>query len=180
MSLFSPEEIERGLVAQGVPLHQARAAAHGGAPRTIPSNAHTFTRPEPLPPEIVWPFRLTLPWSHLCSDDAKYAPALRGTKPVMLLKPEYRRAMGLTADAARNALGIPSPSPAAMPLTLEAAVWVPDNRIHDVPNFAKCAHDALQGLVYTKDAWLHGAHWYRAGVDVDAPRAEITIRPIAA
>jgi hypothetical protein len=39
-------------------------------------------------------------------------------------------------------------------------------------------HDALEGVVYTKDRWLDDVRWYRAGVDVDAPRAEITISPI--
>jgi Holliday junction resolvase RusA-like endonuclease len=57
---------------------------------------------------------------------------------------------------------------------------VPDNhpRRHDAVNFAKCTHDALEKLVYTTDHWLYDVRWIRAGVDVDHPRAELTITPL--
>jgi Holliday junction resolvase RusA-like endonuclease len=67
---------------------------------------------------------------------------------------------------------------AACPLRLEARVYVPDNRVHDVVNFSKCVHDALKGTVFTDDQWLHDVRWIRAGVDVDAPRCELTITPL--
>ncbi len=66
--------------------------------------------------------------------------------------------------------------PLNIPLTLHACVYVPDERPHDVCNFAKCCHDALQRIVYTNDGRLYATYWERSGVDVDAPRAEITIR----
>ena len=69
--------------------------------------------------------------------------------------------------------------PADYPVALTARVWMPDRRPgHDVANFAKCCHDALEGLVYVKDEWLYDVHWIRAGVDVDRPRADITITRI--
>jgi Holliday junction resolvase RusA-like endonuclease len=70
-------------------------------------------------------------------------------------------------------------APVEIPVKLEARVWVPDNRRRDVPNFAKCVHDALEKLVYVNDCWLYDSRWIRAGVDVDHPRAEITITPLA-
>ena len=128
-------------------------------------------------PAITWPVRLTLPWSFLIADNRKYAPALRGEKAVIILTEPYRRAKHMTHELARATLGTPKPEPAAFPLSIEAAVWVPDNRIHDSVNFSKCVHDALEGTVYTKDRWLKSTHWYEAGVDCDHPRAELTIRP---
>lgn len=127
---------------------------------------------------IVWPLELTLPWSALCSDDERTAPAMRKgqVKPVQILTERYRNAKEKVRLIARpKVVGC---APAAIPLKLEARVWVPDNRIHDVPNFAKCVHDALQKLVYVNDSWLHDVRWIRAGVNVDNPRAEITITPI--
>ncbi len=70
-------------------------------------------------------------------------------------------------------------NPLAMPLSLRARVYLPDNRPgHDVANFAKCCHDGLERAVYVKDEWLHRIAWERAGVDIDGPRAEIEIAPL--
>lgn len=175
--LLSPEEIERGLVAQGVPLERARAVARGGV---IPPTARD-ARPvvEILAmPAIRWPFRLTIPWSLLVSDNQITATLINGhPQPVRTQK--YRDAKSGVRKLAVAAMGQPKPEPANYPLSLEARVWVPDNRIHDTANLQKCAHDALESIVYTKDAWLYRVMWERVGTDVDAPRAEITILPLA-
>ncbi|MDB4914069.1 MAG: hypothetical protein JWM95_1713 [Gemmatimonadetes bacterium] len=131
-------------------------------------------------PGIQWPVRILLPWSHLASDNTRQIPILRHGTPALTLSAPYARAKGLIRDRAKQTLGFPAPTPAAIPLGIVGAVWVPDHRIHDVCNFAKATHDALETVVYTKDAWLYDTRWYRAGVDVDAPRAELTIRPLAA
>lgn len=183
---LSADEIERGLVDQGVPREKAKARAlelvGGGAPTVHRSSLTVHKSPAQADrPAIEWPVTLLLPWSYLVSDNAKYVARIAGTmeKPVpkLNLSPEYRRGKGLVHDAARTKLGLVEP--AAIPLALEARVWVPDdNRAHDVCNFAKCVHDALEDVVYTKDRWLHDIHWIRAGVDVDAPRCEIRIAPL--
>lgn len=128
----------------------------------------------PIAP-LVLPLLLTVPWSALVSDNDKYAPALRGTKPVIILTERYRKAKQRVQEVARDVV---RGAPLAIPLALHARVWVPDNRPgHDVCNFAKCCHDALEGIVYVRDEWLHDPRWTRAGVDVDRPRAEIRITP---
>lgn len=125
---------------------------------------------------LVFPLEFIIPWSALVSDNQHYAPAERAGRPVIILKEPYRKAKQDVQTLARQAVG--DAGPTAQPLALHARVWVPDNRPgHDVCNFAKCVHDALEGIVYTKDEWLHDGRWTRAGVDVDRPRAEIRIAP---
>jgi hypothetical protein len=125
---------------------------------------------------IRWPFRLTLPWSHLVSDNRKYAPALRGGKPAMILTVGYRAAKRLAAIVARTAWGDGVPYADGL-LELTARVYFPnDYRRRDAHNFQKCAHDALSGIVYADDSQLV-PRWIPAGVDVDAPRAEMTFHP---
>lgn len=141
-----------------------------------------IVRPEPVElPAIQWPVKLLLPWSHLVSDNVRkmaVAKMVNG-KPVaeMMLTSEYRRCKGLIRDKAKAQLGYVEL--ATYPLKLEAAVWVPDDvRAHDVPNFQKCTLDALEGIVYTKDRWVYDSRFYRVGVDVDAPRADVIITPV--
>lgn len=129
--------------------------------------------------QITWPLALTLPWSALISDNRKYAVTTRGPKrqPVIILSEPYRAAKEKIKSVARAKVA--GATPAELPLQLVARVWVPDNRPgHDVANFAKCTHDALEKLVYTSDRWLHRITWERVGVDVDHPRAEVTIMPL--
>lgn len=127
---------------------------------------------------VVLPLTITLPWSALISDRARYAPTSRGNppRPVIILTEAYRGAKAKAKDIARRAAA--GAAPLEVPLQLVSRVWVPDNRRHDVVNFAKCAHDAFEGLLYTDDKWLYDSRWIRAGVDVDHPRAEISITPL--
>lgn len=170
---MTPAEIERGLIAAGVPKEQARRRALASGASPLPEHVITAA---------VWPIRFVLPWSALVSDNDKYAATLTrsstGTQfPRLLLTPRYRAAKAKAHVIARDAMS--GAQPAACPLALVARVWVPDNRPgHDVSNFAKCCHDALEGAVVTKDEWLHDIRWMRVGVCVDQPRAEIEIRPL--
>lgn len=173
------DTIAAGLMSQyGISRELARTKAQQIAGIPTASDARPVVEIEAMP-AIQWPVRMTLPWSFLIADNRKYAPAMRGDKPVMLLTQPYRIAKRQTFDLARATLGLPRPEPAAIPLSIEAAVWVPDNHIHDSCNFAKCVHDALEDTVYTKDRWLKRVLWYEAGVDCDRPRADVTIRPLS-
>jgi hypothetical protein len=190
MSGLSEDAIFRGLRDAGFPEAVARRRAR--------EEAASVAR-EPLLREVVhrevvdrlapyttaaaegwvWPLRFTLPWSHLCSDDKHYTATIVtvGDRQVakIVRRQEYRDALARV----RKLVGpLQQAAPVAFPLALVARVYVPDNRPgHDVPNFAKNCHDALEGIVYTLDQWLYSAHWRRVGVDIDRPRAEITITP---
>lgn len=162
------EAIVSQLVALGVPRDRAERQASLETGRAPAAAAAT-----PAPRRaITWPVRLTIPWSMLCSDNRKYTT--HGDR--LVLREEYRIAKMAVRRTARDVVG--DAEPAQIPLRLVAAVYVPDRRPHDVANFAKCVHDALEDSVYASDRWLDDVHWLRAGVDVDRPRAEITISPV--
>lgn len=166
--LFTRDEIRRQLREQNV--------GEAAIERAL---ALQFGDPMPVvaPPAVTWPLTFTLPWSALVSDNRKYAPAVRNGASRLLLRPEYRAAKEKARSVARAAMGDVMPCLESM--TLTARVWVPDHRPgHDVCNFAKCLCDALNGVVYRDDAQLHRVTWERAGVDVDRPRAEITVTPV--
>lgn len=178
---MSKEEIARALEAQGVPRDKARQVAGLAAE---PRERAAFLRV--VGPELAFPIRFVLPWSALASDNDKYVAQIRRKDggvpfPFITLTEKYRAAKNSAKARAAEAMTVEGQRfPAlASPLSLVARVWVPDNRPgHDVANFAKCAHDALEGVVYAKDEWLHDVRWIRAGVDVDRPRAELEIAPL--
>lgn len=130
---------------------------------------------------IAWPLRLVLPWTALCSDNLKTSAIITGSKeapyPRLVASARYAEAKRKARKIAKQI--VDGRALATIPLELIASVWVPDNRPgHDVCNLAKCAHDAFEGVIYTNDDLLHRVVWERAGVDVDAPRAEIEVRPL--
>jgi Holliday junction resolvase RusA-like endonuclease len=126
------------------------------------------------PLTILMPVRLRIPWSALASDNDKYR--VNKEEGRLYATAQYREAKKRIKNLATEAMdGRPA---AACPLALVARVYVPDNRVHDVVNFSKCCHDAMKGVVFTDDQWLHDVRWIRAGVDVDAPRCELTITPL--
>jgi Holliday junction resolvase RusA-like endonuclease len=190
VTLLSEEEIARGLVAAGVPREKALAEAKRqhiterhfavlrGGDLSLLAEASTPVARAP----IAWPVRLLLPWSHLVSDNERKEPYVvqtaAGPRARMRLTAKYAAALEKVANVARNKIG--DAAPFTGPLAIRGLVYVPDERPHDVSNFEKLTHDALEGVLYTNDRWLHDVHWTRAGVDVDAPRAEITITPILA
>ena len=160
---------------------RSRRAAFGGLPgagfvvETANSGATTTLVSVRFEGPLLLPVRLRIPWSALVSDNDKYTvnPRKRGS---LILTPEYREAKRRIAALAVGAM---QDRPAAQcPLALVARVWLPNRRKHDVCNFSKCVHDALAGIVYQDDMWLHDMRWIRAGVDVDAPRCELTITPL--
>ena len=135
------------------------------------------------PPITVWPVRILIPWSYLVSDNERKEPYLvqDGGRVVarMRLSRKYANALSAIGQLARNKVG--ECEPYAGPLAIEVRVWVPGNSAHhDIANFCKLVHDALERVVYRNDTWLHDIHWRRCGVDVDAPRAEISLTPLPA
>ncbi len=134
-------------------------------------------RPTTQPRYQDFPIRLVVPWSALCSDNQKYVPAhTKGGHQKLILTDAYREAKRKTRELAQQAMH--GNVPCRMPLKLLAEVWVPDNRPHDIANFCKNAHDAMEGVVYANDAQLHDVHWINRGSDVDQPRAIITLEPV--
>lgn len=198
-ALLSRDEIVRGLLARGAePEMAARAADRILA---VPGNQPTVVRllgepvarvegmrVELLPPDppaamlIPWPLRLTLPWSFLESDNRSRLAKLFHVGPnrtpiaKLVMQDSFRAAKAKVRTLARETLGAAEPT--KRPLALTARVWVPDTGRHDIPNFAKGVHDALTDVVYVDDSQLHDVRWIRAGVDVDHPRAELTITPL--
>lgn len=119
------------------------------------------------------PITLRIPWSALVSDNDKFVAGMKGPKPVIRITKEYAEAKARIASLARDTMaGRP---PIGQPVELTARVWFPGNRGNDVTNWCKLVHDALNEIVYEDDKLIHDARWIKAGIDVDAPRAEITI-----
>lgn len=172
---LTQSEIVRSLIAQGVPRDKAERAAGCSV-----TNPDIGVLADSLRPQIHFPLLLTLPWSSLCSDNEREKASLTwiGDKPVprKILGAQYKTARGKVREIAQKAVG--DAVNVMIPLSLHARVYVPDERLHDVCNFAKGVHDALEGIVYANDRWLHRVLWERAGVDVDAPRADVEIRPL--
>jgi Holliday junction resolvase RusA-like endonuclease len=177
--LFTDGEVAALLRRQGVPEDRI-ARQLGARDQTTTARPQYPVPPAPgLPAECpTAPILLRIPWSALVSDNAKSRAALRGTTATIVLTPAYREAKQRIRALCQDVMaGRP---PLTIPLALEARVWVPDRHRRDVVNFSKALHDALTGTVFLDDSQLHDVRWLRAGVDVDAPRAELTITPIPA
>lgn len=189
---MTADEQRNALAALGVPAPLIERALKpqtftvGGMAVEIDDTRTSSSNYVHIDPRMLrFPIRLVLPWSHLVSDNDKYGATITrhkhgGTFPRLILTSEYRDAKLKARAVARVAMTVDGLlfAPLERPLRLLARVWVPNNRVHDVVNFSKCCHDALEGAVYTKDSWLHDVQWQKAGVDVDHPRAEITIEPL--
>lgn len=121
---------------------------------------------------------LVLPWSFLVPDNAKYAPAYRGGRPVLILSAAYRAGKKKAEDELRDQMtnGAYPVHPLQGRLMLVARMFEPNRSSRrDIANYAKMVHDALTGIVYEDDSQLDRVTWIRAGVDIDRPRLELTI-----
>lgn len=170
LHMMSPAEIEHGLILIGVPRAKAHAEAYG-----LPSGRlDTVILLPPTPTEI----NLVLPWSSLVSDNDKYtATYTKGGSPRIMLTLRYREAKKAIVALAREAMA--GALPMAGPVELTVAVYVPDNRSHDIVNFSKIVQDSLEKVIFVNDNQIHRAVWLRAGVDVDRPRAMVTVTAFA-
>lgn len=170
---ISYEAAVRQLTAMGVPREMAEREARlqiaEGA--RLPEQRETA---QELP--VIWPLTLTIPWSHLVSDNDKAIPQLRGGKPIIAISTRYAQARTKIETIATRATAGGAPS-AGVDLELVATVYMPSARRADPTNFCKLIQDALEHIVYQNDSWL-GRVVYERLIDVDHPRAEITIKPL--
>ena len=171
MSDLTPEESVRALVRLGVPQKRAEAAVAklGG---NLDQLQWRFAHAGDLPAQIDRIYgvkRLRLPWSALLPDNRKFgvvAGKIINTR-------EYRAAKKKARQVAIEQLG---EEPFKGAVKFEARVWFPnETRRRDVVNFSKLVNDALKGIAYLDDSQIEDNRWVRAGIDVDAPRAEITV-----
>lgn len=180
---FSREEQIRLLAAQ-YGVEEARAAELLGVTERFngaPVNGAPVVPRHTARGPLTLPFRMSIPWSSLCSDNERKTAALTrladgSVYPRLMTSRRYKAAQDAIRDRARAVVGLARP--VDYPLRIEARIWLPPARRNDPLNFAKVVHDALEGIVYDNDNQLHDVHWIRAGVDIDAPRAEITITPL--
>jgi Holliday junction resolvase RusA-like endonuclease len=157
---------------------RVRAQYGEGIPATSYRDGRTPSEKSPTISDRTGPITLRIPWSALVSDNVKSRAARRGEKATVVLTPEYREARDRIKVLAADVMaGRP---PYAVPLSFTARVWVPNHHRRDVVNFSKALQDAMNAVVYEDDCWLYETHWIRAGVDVDAPRCEVVIAPLAA
>lgn len=171
-NLLTNDEQRIAMRRQGIPDHliERYLAGRAGDQSTAVAPVYDAT---PERKVIAWPLRFTLPWSALVSDNDRY----RVDCGRLHLTTQYRAARKAIRNAAKAAVG--DAAPVAYPVQLTARVWVPDEmRAHDTANFAKAAHDSMQGVVVVNDRWFWKTTWEHVGTDCDAPRAEITIQPI--
>jgi Holliday junction resolvase RusA-like endonuclease len=162
-------ELIRRQYGEGIPVSgQYRTAAAASNP--------VANLPHATKPAIVWPLTLTLPWSTLISDNKKFRAVQRGDQAIMAINAGYREAAEKIQQLAKSKAA--GAQPAAEPLQVTARVWFPDNGVRDMTNWSKLVFDAMKGAIYDDDRWLHDVRWIRMGVDVDQPRAEITITPL--
>lgn len=120
------------------------------------------------------PVALRIPWSCLVSDNAMYVVDKKTGKRHTTA--EYREARKRIRALAKDAVFGPL---ADRPLAVVGRFYVPNNHRRDTHNFGAALADSLKGVVFTDDHWLHDVRWIRAGVDVDAPRCELTISPLS-
>ncbi len=134
-------------------------------------------KPKTQPRYQDFPIRLVVPWSALVSDNDHYVPVVTaGGRAKLILDDKYRDAKRRVRELAQQAMH--GNVPIRTPLRLHVEVWVPDNRTHDSGNFMKCLKDAMALVVYRDDKLLHDERIIRMGVDVDRPRAEISLEPV--
>lgn len=177
--ILTDDEIRISLRRQGCPdvaIERTIRARHRVPSVGAPTRAVLEMPPRPRA-AIVWPLTLRLPWSTLISDNDKHRAMLRGDQAIMVIRRPYRDAGERIHQLALSKVA--GAQAAAEPLQVIARVWFPDNNVRDMTNWSKLVFDSLAGAVYENDRWLHDVRWIRMGVDVDQPRAEITISPMS-
>lgn len=188
MSEMSFDDMVDGLVRLGTDPENARRLAArqlglNGIDKTRFERPAPAKAPAPAPeiqtPTIELPFRVTIPWSELCSDNEKSVPYIRRVRggnvvPGQKRSPRYDASFRAIKKRARAIADDRLPID-GIALEMHARIFLPPARRNDAINFSKCTNDALEGVVYMNDNQLHRQTWERAGIDIDAPRAEITI-----
>jgi len=165
---LTDEQIRRGLIAQGVPPEKATRAASHTRSAVLPVGSRVVT-PAAAP---TGPVTLVLPWSCLISDNRHRGP-VSSRADAAAYKLARTRAHGEAAEQ----WGLRAPFSGR--IALIARIFPPNAARRDVGNFAKCLKDALSGVAYADDVQVVDERWIRAAIDVDRPRAEVTIEELA-
>lgn len=146
-------------------IDAAIAAAEGGVVRRSPAEVITGALP-------AGGVRIILPWSCLSSDNNNVG--ITGEKAK---RDAFRIAKARAREKAMEQF--PGP-PTSEQVRVVGAIWVPDNRVRDL-NWDKALVDsAVKGVVVTDDRWqvIRDKRFYVAGIDCDAPRAELLIEAV--
>ncbi len=173
----------------------AEAATVRGAERLTKSMAASLAelgRPNmSVAHPLLEPVTVTLPWSVLLPDNAKWVPVIRRNpdRAKLCLTIAYRSHKKRAVDEIRKQLwpnateGVAEDLPARFPLSVRlqllASLVEPDRRTRrDLSNYCKLVHDSMTGIVYDDDSQLDAVTWLRLPVDIDRPRLELTISPL--
>jgi len=159
---LTDEQIRRGLIAQGVPPEKAARATMS------PMSEHLSTALAAAP---AGPVTLVLPWSCLMSDNRHRGPVSSRADAAA-----YKLARTRAHAEAAEQWGPRAPFSGR--IALIARIFPPNAQRRDVGNFAKCLKDALCGVAYADDVQVVDERWIRAAIDIDRPRAEITIEEL--
>ena len=164
---LTDEQIRRGLIAQGVPAEKAS--------RALGSAFYGNRQPQKQEPTLATapagPVTLVLPWSCLISDNRHRGPVSSRADAAA-----YKLARTRAHAEAAEQWGPRAPFSGR--IALVARIFLPNAQRRDVGNFAKCLKDALSGVAYADDVQVVDERWIRAAIDVDRPRAEVTIEEL--
>jgi Holliday junction resolvase RusA-like endonuclease len=114
---------------------------------------------------------LSLPWAALASDNQHTGVVGRENRQ------RWRRYRDALATARAGIVRQYGGELFSGPARVVVVLYVPDRRVRDALNLAKCLCDALRGTVLTDDRWqcLREATFRVAGVDAERPRCEVEV-----
>lgn len=117
--------------------------------------------------------RVTIPWKHVASSNTRNSR--RGGKAHSWTYKNAKKAIHLHAlDQIR---GERPHYPVGL-LHASIACFPPDARKRDVTNLPKGILDALEGVMYDNDHQVTSLHVWRAEVDREDPRVEVSVIPL--
>jgi Holliday junction resolvase RusA-like endonuclease len=123
---------------------------------------------------------LSLPWSTLMPDNNRHCIVMTEGSPRILTTQEYRARKKRAREQLEAQLG-DGWRAIAVPVRVRLELIEPNRTAkRDILNYQKLVCDAMTGLVYVDDSLIDDAHWKRGAVDIDRPRAEITVSPLGA
>lgn len=115
--------------------------------------------------------KITIPWKHLTSKNAKFVRTRRGQR----LSAAYRKGKDAIHLLAKDQYDGPVLD---VPVHFRMETHMPDRRRRDVQNYLQQVCDALEGVVYVDDWQIHKLTLIRHEPDRENPRAEIEVTPL--
>jgi Holliday junction resolvase RusA-like endonuclease len=108
---------------------------------------------------------LSLPWSTLHSINGMFT----------IVGKEYQGAKARARE--KLAAQLEERKPLECRVAVDVVLVCPDRRPRDLDNYEKLIYDSLKGLAYRDDSLIDDKRIRRA-IDVDRPRADITVTPL--